>query len=109
MKEVHEPDIAIAAAECREACKDCKVGDVMQHIHHEQWLEVLIEPIEHRITFILSNKTMSEQAERLLRLRPFNREKADADWKKADTDREKAEADSRKAFADREKSFADWK
>jgi len=98
-----------AAAECREACKDCKVGDVMQHIHHEQWLEVLIEPIEYRIVFILVYKATSEQAERLLRLRPFNREKADADWEKADTDRRKAEADWEIAFADWEKAFADWR
>src|SRR5208282_1020294 len=99
MKEVHEPDIAIAAAECREACKDCKVGDVMQHIHHEQWLEVLTEPIEHRIVFIVSNKATSEQAERLRRLRPFNRAKADADLKKAFVAWAKADADCTKAYA----------
>ena len=55
-----ELEIRQEADACREACKHCKVGDVMQHIHHEQWLEILTEPIENRIAFILVNKTPPE-------------------------------------------------
>ena len=110
-----ELEIQQAADACLAACKNSKVGDVMQHIHHEQWLEVLTEPIDNRIAFILANKTPSQQAERLRRLRPFNWDKADADWekayadrKKADADLKKAEADWKKADADRKKAYADW-
>jgi hypothetical protein len=94
---------------CRKACKDSKVGDVMQHIHHGQWLERLTEPIENRIAFILSNKEVSEQAKRLCRLRPFDRDKADADRDKAYADWNKADADWNKAYADWKKAYADWK
>jgi len=106
---VRELEIRQEADACREACKHCKVGDVMQHIHHEKWLEILTEPIEKRIAFILANKTPPEQAERLRRLRPFNREKAEADWKKAEADWRKAYADWKKAEADWKKAEADWK
>ena len=110
-----ELEIQQAADACLAACKNSKVGDVMQHIHHEQWLEVLTEPIDNRIAFILANKTPSQQAERLRRLRPFNWKKADADRKKAYADVEKAyadwkkaEADRKKAYSDRKKAEADW-
>src|SRR5271157_5104146 len=112
-----------AATECREACKDSKVGDMIQHIHHERWLEILTEPIKNRIAFILSDKPQGEQAERLRRLRPFDRGKAYADWEKACADWgkacadwekayadwEKANAGRKKACADWEKAYADWK
>ena len=115
-------DIEREAQLCREACKDVKIGDLMSHIHHGQWLEELTEPIENRIAFILVNKDPEEQAERLRRMRPFDwekayadRKKADADWKKAyadwekaDADWEKAYADWKKAYADRKKAYADW-
>ena len=104
-----ELEIQQAADACREACKNSKVGDVMQHIHHEQWLEVLTEPIDNRIAFILANKTPCQQAERLRRLRPFNWKKADADWKKADDDLKKACADWKKAEADLKKAYDDLK
>ena len=89
-----ELEIRQEADACREACKNCKVGDVMQHIHHEKWLEILTEPIKNRIAFILANKTPPEQAERLRRLRPFNRMKA--------------YVDRMKAYVDEEKAYADW-
>ena len=99
-------DIEREAQLCREACKDVKIGDLMSHIHHGQWLEELTEPIENRIAFILVNKDPEEQAERLRRMRPFDRKKADADWKKAYADWEKAYADWKKADADWEKADA---
>ena len=92
-------DIEREAQLCREACKDVKIGDLMSHIHHGQWLEELTEPIENRIAFILVNKDPEEQAERLRRMRPFDWEKAYADRKKADADWEKADADWEKAYA----------
>ena len=105
---VRELEIRQEADACREACKHCKVGDVMQHIHHDKWLEILTEPIKNRIAFILANKTPPEQAERLRRLRPFNRMKAYVDRMKAYVDEEKAYADWEKAHADWEKASADW-
>ena len=90
-----ELNIDTEAAACRKACNDLKVGDVVQHIHHEKWLEILTEPIENRIAFILDNKPIIEQAERLRRMRPF-------DWKKAYADRQKAYADWQKADASQE-------
>ena len=108
-------DIEREAQLCREACKDVKIGDLMSHIHHGQWLEELTEPIENRIAFILVNKDPEEQAERLRRMRPFDRKKAyadrkkaDADWEKAYADRKKADADWKKAYADRKMADADW-
>ena len=92
-------DIEREAQLCREACKDVKIGDLMSHIHHGQWLEELTEPIENRIAFILVNKDPEEQAERLRRMRPFDWKKADADWEKADADWKKADADWEKADA----------
>ena len=92
-------DIEREAQLCREACKDVKIGDLMSHIHHGQWLEELTEPIENRIAFILVNKDPEEQAERLRRMRPFDWKKADADWKKAYADWKKADADWEKAYA----------
>ena len=102
-------EIEQEAAACRIACANSKVGDLMSHIHHELWLEHLTEPIENRISFILVYKPVTEQAERLRRLRPFDREKAAADWKKADADLTKALADLKKADADLKKAAAaDW-
>src|SRR5208282_4931801 len=103
-------EIDRAASECLEACKDSKIGDLMQHIHHGLWLEILNEPVENRIAFIISTKLPSERAERLRRLRPFNfgKEwgKAYADLKKSYADQKKADADQKKADAAREKAAA---
>ena len=103
-------EIDRAASECREACKDSKIGDLMQHIHHGQWLEILTEPVKNRIAFIISTKLPSERAERLRRLRPFNfgKEwgKAYADLKKSYADQKKADAAREKAAAAREKTFS---
>jgi hypothetical protein len=101
-------DIEREAKACRVACANVKVGDVMSHIHHGLWLEILTEPIENRINFILTNKPIEEQAERLRRMRPFDWQKADADWQKADADWQKAGADRQKAYADWQKAYADW-
>ena len=89
--------IATEASKCREAFEGVEVGAIVQHCHHERWLERLTEPAENRITFILENKAKDEQAERLRRFRPL-----------ADADKQKADADWQKAYADKQKAYADW-
>jgi hypothetical protein len=83
--------------ECRQAFKDSQVGELAQHIHHDQWLEVLIEPASNRIDFILSNKPEHEQSERLRLFRPLtdtDYARLPADFRKACTDYLKADAAS---------------
>ena len=102
--------IATEASKCREAFEGVEVGAIVQHCHHERWLERLTEPAENRITFILENKAKDEQAERLRRFRPLadaDWQKADADWQKAYADWQKADADKQKAYADKQKADAD--
>jgi hypothetical protein len=117
---------------CRKAFKGIVVGAIVQHCHHEQWLELLTEPAEARIAYILHDKPHNERAARLRRFRPLKPsqhrrlpanirkayadrqkayadwQKAYADWQKADADWQKAYADWQKAYADRQKAYADW-
>ena len=105
-------DIKQAAVDCRAAFAGIEVGEIVQHCHHELWLERLTEPAENRIAYILANKNQEEQAERLCRFRPLaaaDRKKAYADWQKAYADWQKADPDRRKADADWQKAYADWK
>ena len=55
---------------CRDAFKGAKVGDLVWFCHHEIPIEVLTEPLENRIEYILSNKAQAEQAIRLHWFRP---------------------------------------
>ena len=80
-----QEEIQREAELCRKAFVGVQVGALVSHCHHEQWLEWLTEPAENRIQFILANKALGEQAERLRRFRPFDLQKADADLQKADT------------------------
>jgi len=102
-----QEEIQREAELCRKAFVGVQVGALVSHCHHEQWLEWLTEPAENRIQFILANKALGEQAERLRRFRPFDLQKADADLQKAYADRQKAYADLQKAYADRQKADAD--
>ena len=63
--------IAKEARACRAACAHSKVGDLMQLLHHGQLAEVLSEPVENRISYILNYKPKEEQALRLRMLRPW--------------------------------------
>ncbi len=45
------------AADCRERCKDMRIGDMVLHCHHEVLCERLTEPVENRIAYILAEKT----------------------------------------------------
>jgi hypothetical protein len=120
------------AEACRKAFRGIEVGAIVQHCHHEQWLEILTEAPENRISYILVHKSKKEQAARLRLFRPLTPsnyrklpaklrkayadrqkayadwQKAYADWQKADADRQKAYADWQKADADRQKADADW-
>ena len=89
-----QSEIAREAELCRAAFANSKVGDTVMHCHHGEWLEILTEPAESRIQFILECKPEKERAERLRRFRPLpsgtelpaDLEKADADWWKARAD-----------------------
>ena len=35
------------AADCRERCKDMRIGDLVLHCHHEIFCEILAEPVEN--------------------------------------------------------------
>ena len=113
--------IAKEAALCRKACKNSKVGDVMVFLHHEVAAEVLREPVENRIKYILSVKPKVEQAVRLHWLRPCpfklpekwlkaraELSKAAAEWSKADAEWLKADAELSKARAEWLKAAAEW-
>ena len=58
------------AAECRKAFEGVEVGAPVWCCHHERLSEVLDEPAENRITYILTSKDRSEQAIRLREFRP---------------------------------------
>ena len=82
------------AADCRARCAGMKVGDLIIHCHHDALCEALTEPVENRISYILTSK----QDNRALRLRlmgpPILDAKilADAEWNKADAELNKAYA-----------------
>jgi hypothetical protein len=58
------------AAECRLAFANSKIGDPVWNCHHDREHELLTEPAEDRIRFILANKPIEEQPRRLRELRP---------------------------------------
>jgi hypothetical protein len=62
--------IPAEASACRAAWKDMPVGTMAWHCHHEALSEVLTEPAENRIAYILSDKPKHEQALRLRLFRP---------------------------------------
>ncbi len=108
-------DIEKQAALCRKAFKGVKVGAVVQHCHHGQWLEVLTETPETRIAYILEQKPVEEQAERLRRFRPIGPEErrlpaalrtAAAAWQKSDAALQTAAAAYQKSDAALQKSDA---
>ena len=63
--------VAQATDECRKAWKD-NLAKYGWCIHHEIEFEELIEPIENRIGYILSNKSKHEQVTRLDNMRPVS-------------------------------------
>ena len=89
MPYVYDPPLKSAAeekADCLAACKDAKVGDRMNFLHHAIVEEVLTEPVENRIECIWNSKNQSELAQRFRHLRPAKRDailEADAALSKA--------------------------
>jgi cell division septum initiation protein DivIVA len=59
------------AADCRSAWGAQQDATAGLHIHHEIVAELLTEPIETRIAYILSDKPKAEQALRLRLMRPL--------------------------------------
>src|SRR3990167_10761203 len=58
------------AADCRAAFVGAAVGTPVWCCHHERLYEVLEEPAENRIAYILSDKPSFERARRLREFRP---------------------------------------
>lgn len=63
------------AALCRKANAKARIGDVVMHLHHDILCEPLTEPMENRVSFILSYKATHEQATRLHLMRVVPRSK----------------------------------
>src|SRR3989304_915673 len=59
-----------AAKECRAAWEAHPDATLAWCLHHEIWLETLIEPYQARITYILKHKPKGEQVTRLNNFRP---------------------------------------
>jgi hypothetical protein len=64
--------IAEEAADCRTAFAGVKVGSPVWLVHHTILCELLTEPAEDRIAYILSDKPEGEQARRLREFRPMS-------------------------------------
>ena len=103
------------AADCRARCAGMKVGDLILHCHHETLCEVLMEPVEKRIHYILKSKS-DNVALRLRLMGPpivdaavqadAKWRKARAEWRKADAEWRKADAEWRKADVELSKACA---
>lgn len=107
--------IAEEEADCRAAFVGIAVGAFVLHCHHNSLLEVLTEPAENRINYILCDKPEVEQALRLRLFRPVSPEhtgpeldKAYAEWDKAYAELDKARAEWDKAYAEWGKARAEW-
>ena len=91
-----------------------KVGDLILHCHHEVLCEMLTEPVENRIAYILTSKS-DNPALRLRLMGPpivdvavladAEWRKAYAEWRKADAELSKADAELSKAYAELSKAY----
>jgi hypothetical protein len=107
--------IKAEAAKCRKAFQHSKIGDIVQHCHHEVGCETLTQAAEDRIAYILSYKPVPEQALRLRLFRPIavkglpaECRKARAECRKARVELQKASAELQKAGAECRKAYAEW-
>ena len=71
-------EIEQAAADCRAAFEGIEVGALALHCHHQTPCEVLTEPPENRIAYILADKPKGEQVTRLRAFRPASPRIVDA-------------------------------
>ena len=82
------------AADCRARCAGMKVGDLILHYHHDCLCEILIQPVENLIDYILQSKFDNPA----LRLRLMGPPIVDAEIL-ADAECKKAVAEWYKAYA----------
>jgi tetratricopeptide (TPR) repeat protein len=117
-------EIKLAAQRCRKAWKAAPQAKFAWCCHHAVELELLSQPAENRIAYILSDKPEKEQAVRLNNFRPVlsalpkainkawidyekarvNHNKAQDDYHKARVNYNKAQDDYHKAWIDYEKA-----
>ena len=116
--------IAEEEADCRAAFAGVSVGAFILHCHHHILMELLLEPAEYRVDYILRYKPKTEQALRLRLFRPLLPKyvstklakvgakfvEADAEFDKADAELDKAKADAEfdKAAAKFVEARAEW-
>ena len=93
------------ATDCRARCAGMKVGDLIMHCHHDALCETLTEPVENRISYILTSK----RDNRALRLRLMGPPIVDAEFILADAEWVKAYAELNKAYAELNKAYAEWR
>jgi hypothetical protein len=97
------------AAECRARWEKYPLGTFSLHCHHEQLGELVTEPAENRISYILQRKPIHEQALRLHLFRPVSPELLKQYAPKAHADLQKAYADLQKAYAALQKAATHWR
>jgi len=101
------------AARCRKAFEGVEVGALVWHCHHDRLIEVLSEPAENRIEYILTYKPEDERALRLRLFRPVRHKfrswvKIHAAWLKAHAKLRRADAALWEEYAEWEKAVAEW-
>jgi len=108
-------------AACRKRFEGVEVGAFVWCCHHEIELEVLTEPPEKRIDYIMHENSSIERARRLYEFRPVLGKlpaelgkarvewgKAYAEWGKACAEWNKAYAELGKARVEWDKAYAEW-
>ena len=100
--------LAEEEADCRARCADMKVGDLILHCHHDVLCEVLTEPVENRINYILKSKNDNPALRFRLMGPPIidAAVKARAELSKARAELSKAEVELSKAYAELNKAYA---
>lgn len=99
---------------CRAAWSENPTAKFAWCCHHAVLIEVLTEPAENRIQFILRNKLQDEQAVRFLNFRPVRIElpvelkKAYTKWKKVRVAMNNVNAKLNKVSAKVDKAYAEW-
>ncbi len=106
-----------AAERCRKAHKPFSKKPFKPYLvwccHHKKRIELLTEPAEHRIAYILTEKEEGERVVRLDNFRPLisipaELVKACAELAKARAEVAKADAEWAKARAEWDKACAEW-
>jgi hypothetical protein len=107
-EELNLKSIDEEARACREAFKNIRVGALTIHCHHERLFELLTEPADNRIAYILSSKSEREQALRLRLFRAVDPKILPQELKEAFAKSKEAFAKSKEADAKSKEAFAKW-